>query len=174
MSGFLLFLSVPLLLLLPFSFGAGWLGRVIPQGWAWRLFWGLAALFMPGVSLWGYLHEAGLAAARMPQTVHVMQLFQAQTAALVLLTAGLTFWAVLRRPWLSPLPLPMMFSVFYQLVLGPVYAHGPYLDEQLYAQLDGATNRGLFMSCVLGAAFLLGLAAGDAAAARCATRKMTA
>ncbi len=174
MTGFLLFLSVPMLLLLPISFGAGWLGRVIPQGWAWRLFWGLVALFLPGVSLLGYLHETALAAARMPQTAHVMQVFQAQTLELFLLTAGLTLWAVLRRPWLSPLPLPTMFFVFSRLVLSPVYGHGPYLDEQIYAQLDGVTNRGLFIFCMLGAAFLLSMAAGDSAASRPATRKMTA
>ena len=94
----------------------------------------------------------------MPDVAKVMHVFQGQLVLLAAALFGLTLWAGWRRPWLAPWPLPALFFIFYKLVLPPVYGAGPYFDDELYAQLDGSTNRGLFMLCSLGSAFLLGTA----------------
>lgn len=154
----LLFLGLPAAFALLLGLGVGWVGRLIPGGRFWMLAWALGTLFLPAVSLWGYARETALAAARAPQWASVWHTFQGETALLFTFVAGLTLWGAWRSAWWSPLPLLVLFPVFYKLILPPIFgtAAGPY-DELLPSQLGGDAGRGLLLFCLLGASFLTGM-----------------
>ena len=147
---FLALLLVPLLL----GFALGWLGT---RRRGWSLVAAGLALVLPTYSLSGFLHEAQVSAVRVPAHAAVMEAFTLHAVALFACTAGLTCWAARRWPWLAVPVLPLFFVVFFAVVLPQIYGdgHGPF-DELLSAQLGGDVNRGLFLSCVLGALLLLG------------------